>query len=324
MTEFSIIEEYFSGVGPRHRDTALAVGDDAAVIHVPTDMELAISVDSMVVGVHFLANADPAALAHKLCAVNLSDMAAMGADPKWATLTLTLPEIDRTWLSAFSASLKTVAEQYNVQLIGGDTTKGPLNLSITIMGLVPKGKVLSRSGARPGDDVYVSNIIGDSALGLQCLQGQLQLDNEHHAQVIQALEWPTPRVTLGQALREIASACLDISDGLIGDLTHICQRSRVAIEIDVDKLPLSLAYRSYLLSGGDLSAALTGGDDYELAFTASPAVRQAIEQLSDQCKLAITRIGTVSETKPADQKVSLSRAGHAYTLPNTIGFEHFS
>lgn len=326
MTEFSIIEEHCHNVGPNHKETVLGVGDDAAIVAVPAGKELAISVDSMVAGVHFFPNVSPASLAQKLLAVNLSDMAAMGAEPKWATMTLTLPEPDTVWLSEFSNALKHYAEQFRVQLIGGDTTQGPLNLSLTIMGLVPLGKALSRQGAQPNDDVYVSNVLGDAALGLACIRDELQLAADLRASVINALEHPQPRVALGRSLIGIASACLDVSDGLIGDLQHICQQSQVGIEIDVDRVPTSNAYQTYLDNGGNLSAALSGGDDYELAFTAPASKREEIGRLALELEIALSRIGVVNEIAKgrAGQKVSLRQSGKAYTLPNSNSFEHFS
>jgi len=322
MTEFSIIQDYCYGIGPDHKETVLGIGDDAAIVAIPDGMELALSVDSMVSGIHFFADAKPAFLAHKLLAVNLSDMAAMGAEPKWATLAISLPELNESWISEFSKSLKQMAQRYKLQIIGGDTSQGPLNLTLNIMGLLPKGKMISRHGAKPGDDVYVSNVIGDAALGLQCLQGEYNPNSEIRSSLISALEQPTPRVDLGMALIDVASACIDLSDGLIGDLMHICERAQVGIELDVDQLPLSPAYLDYLDSGGSLNPALTGGDDYELSFCAATHQRQQIEQIAERCDIAITRIGKVHEA--VDKKVSLKRSGGAYTLPNAKSFEHFA
>jgi len=322
MTEFPLIKEYCHGIGPDHEETILSVGDDAAIVKIPDGMELAVSTDAMVSGVHFFHNASPESIAHKLLAVNLSDMAAMGAQPKWATLALTLPEFDKLWLNGFYQSLKQVAEHYRIQLIGGDTCNGPLNLSLSIMGLLPKGKFLSRHGAKVGDDVYVSNVLGDAALGLKCLQGEYTPDQDVKAELISALEYPLPRVSLGAALLEVANACLDISDGLLGDLGHICERSSVAIDIDIDRLPLSLNYQAYLNAGGDFAAALTGGDDYELCFCASESKRGILRKIAEQCDVRLNRIGKI--TAQSEKKVSLHCSGTAYTLPDSKGFEHFS
>lgn len=326
MTEFSIIEKHCHEVGPKHKETVLGIGDDAAVIAVPDGSELVVSVDSMVAGVHFFPHVKPASLAHKLLAVNLSDLAAMGAQPKWATMTLTLPDANEPWLNEFSNALKHQADVYGVQLIGGDTTQGPLNLSLTVMGLVPRGKAISRRGAVVGDDLYVSNVVGDAALGLHCMRGDLHCSSELKAQLLDALEHPQARVELGLALSDIASACLDLSDGLVGDVQHICEQSRVAIEVDVDALPLSNAYSNYLAKGGDLIAALNGGDDYELVFTAAESKRSDIAKLAKKLGIALSCIGRVTrEAEQLDQqKVSLRQDGKAYTLPNTQSYQHFS
>ncbi|MBL4671531.1 MAG: thiamine-phosphate kinase [Arenicella sp.] len=320
MAEFSIIEEFCHGIGPDHADTKLGVGDDAAIIAVPAGMELAISADSMVSGIHFFADVSPAKLAQKILAVNLSDMAAMGAEPKWATLVLTIPEFDADWLKAFSDSLKVIATRFNLQIIGGDTTQGPLNLSITIMGLLSQGQALCRSGAMLDDDVYVSQYVGDAALGLAVLSGEVCLTDEYSDAVVSALETPEPRVTLGQSLLGVASACLDISDGLVGDLGHICQQSRVSIDIDAGLIPLSDAYRWFIANGGTLDLALTGGDDYELAFTASPSQRSEIDCIAEQLGISLTRVGSVVAKR--QEAVSVSLEGVKYQLPTS--FEHFS
>jgi len=320
MAEFSIIEEFCHGIGPDHAETKLGIGDDAAIIAVPAGMELAISADTMVSGVHFFADVNPAKLAHKILAVNLSDMAAMGAEPKWATLVLTIPEFDTDWLGAFSDSLKLNATRFKLQIIGGDTTQGPLNLSITIMGLLPQGQALCRSGAMRGDDVYVSHNVGDAALGLAVLRGEARLDGVFRDSVVSALEAPEPRLTLGQSLLGVASACLDISDGLIGDLGHICQQSRVSIDIDAGLIPLSDAYLQYLANGGNLDLALSGGDDYELAFTASSNRRDEIARIAEQLGISLTRVGSVVTKR--QEAVSVSLEGVEYQLPTS--FEHFS
>ena len=322
MTEFSIIEEFCQGIGPEHANTVLSVGDDAAIVSVPKAMELAISVDTMVAGVHFYEDAKPEFIAHKLLAVNLSDMAAMGANPKWATLTLSIPSADRSWLSAFSDSLKQICTQFGVQIIGGDTTQGPLNLSINIMGLLPKGNALCRHGAVLGDDVYVSHTLGDAALGLLCVQGKLSLEKTHQQALITALELPVPRVDLGQRLLGIANACLDVSDGLMGDLAHICERSKVSIELDINAIPISHAYQAYINQGGNLGLALDGGDDYELAFTANINSRAEIDAISNELGIRLSRIGRV--TAPSNVKVAAFDQGAPYELSTTDSFQHFS
>ena len=322
MAEFSIIERFCKNLGASHSETRLAVGDDAAVIAIPEGMELAISADTMVEGVHFFTDTDPALLAHKILAVNLSDMAAMGAEPKWATLALTLPELNEQWIKRFSDSLNNFARAYGVQIIGGDTTQGPLNLCINIMGLLPKGKSLTRAKAKVGDDLYVSNHLGDAALALNCLDQGLQFTGMDLKRLRKSLDTPIPQVDLGQNLLDVASACLDISDGLITDLGHIAKQSRVSFEIDIEQLPLSDQYHQYVSDGGNVDLALSGGDDYQLAFTASPNSHEQINVLSETLDTRLSRIGRVVDEN--DNAVSLFADGRPYTLKNKSGYEHFN
>ncbi|MFT4634786.1 MAG: thiamine-monophosphate kinase [Arenicella sp.] len=320
MAEFSIIEEFCHGIGPDHADTKLGVGDDAAVISVPAAMELAISTDTMVSGVHFFADVSPQKLAQKILAVNLSDMAAMGAEPKWATIALTIAELDTDWLQAFTDSLRAMANRFKLQIIGGDTTQGPLNIGITIIGLLSKGQALCRSGARLGDDVYVSHYVGDAALGLAVMLDQVSLSQANRELTVAALETPEPRVALGRSLLGVANSCLDISDGLIGDLGHICKQSRVSINIDAGLVPVSTAYREYMANGGSLDLALNGGDDYELAFTASASQRANIANIAAQQGILLSRVGLVVSQQ--EHAVSVSLSGQDYIL--SPSFEHFS
>ena len=321
MAEFSIIERFCTNIGVDHAHTKLAVGDDAAIVAIPAGMELAISADTMVEGTHFLPDTDPALLAHKILTVNLSDMAAMGAKPKWATLALTLPSLDEQWLAEFSKALNNLAETYNVQIIGGDTTQGPLNLCMNIMGLLPKGQNLSRSGAGLGDDLYVSNTLGDAALALSCIIGDTAPGGLDLEKLRIALDTPSPQVSLGQALLEIASACLDISDGLIADIGHIAKQSKVSFEIDTNQIPLSAEYQDYLKRGGNLDLALSGGDDYQLAFTAKPIHRAQIKQLSEELGIALSIIGKVVEANATS--VKLLSDNQPYALGSKFGYEHF-
>jgi len=331
MAEFSIIDQFCRDIGPKHSSTKLDIGDDAAVIRPDHGSELAISVDTMVSGVHFFEDVLPERLAHKILAVNLSDMAAMGASPKWATLALTLPKADPEWLSAFSSGLKKTAKRFGLQLIGGDTTQGPLSLSLTIIGTLPLFKALVRSGAKIGDEVYVTNTLGDAALGLALLSGKFELSPLNRAHAIDALETPEPRNEFGQSLLDIATGCLDISDGLIGDIAHICEQSSVSIEIDLDCLPLSSAYEEYIelnkldpKSVSTLNYALNGGDDYELAFTASPEDAAKVLNRADECELSVTKVGQVIERE--SHKVYLCSNGARLNIESsdTKSFEHFS
>lgn len=321
MAEFSIIEKYCRGIGVEHKSTKLNIGDDAAIVEIPNDMELAISVDTMVEGVHFYPDTDPAFIAHKLAAVNLSDMAAMGAKPKWATLTLTLPKQDEAWLAAFSTSLDAIAKQHGLQLVGGDTSQGPLNLSLQIMGLLPKGKALTRNNARVGNDVYVSNTLGDAALALQCIEGSIKYRGQNLEVLRNSLERPEPQVQLGLGLLNIARSCIDLSDGVVADLSHLAKLSEVSIELDVDRLPLSPEYQRYINCGGNIDLALSGGDDYQLAFTASPARRGELIELSKSIAVPITKIGSVVDAQ--NDVIVLMQSGQTYELQKKSGYEHF-
>lgn len=321
MSEFSLINQFCKDIGVKHNNTIIGVGDDAAVVDVPDNMQLATSVDTMVEGVHFFPNANPADLAHKLLAVNLSDMAAMGAQPKWATLALTLPEADLQWLGSFSKSLDSVAKRFGIQLVGGDTTHGPLTLSLNIMGLVPKNKAISRSGAQAGDAVYLSSCVGDAALALKFLQGEVELSDSQAAMVLPALHRPEPQVELGLGLLQLANACLDISDGLVADLAHIAKQSSVTIDVNVDSVPVSKVYQQYLASGGSLDLALCGGDDYQLAFTVSKELRQSVAKLASRLQLELVEIGQV--VTQTGQLVALSQGDKTYQLASDSGYQHF-
>lgn len=334
MAEFSLIERYCQGLGTEHPDTRLSIGDDAAIISVPQGMELAISVDSMVEGVHFSAGLAPADLAHKLIAVNLSDMAAMGALPKWATITLTLPDHDSEWLREFSGSINSMATRFGVELIGGDTTQGPLNVSLQIMGLLPVGKGLRRSGAQVGDDIYISNTVGDAALALHRLQTNVVHGTPSGVDsfLMDALLRPEPQLELGQAMLGLASACIDISDGVVADLRHIARQSQVAMAIEVEKVPLSTAYRD--VCGGDYDLALSGGDDYQLAFTAPVSNAELVQATVKQLAVSVTKVGCVMEASNSpnsalnengfDHLIKLSLNGKPYTLADNAGYQHFT
>ena len=296
MNEFELIGRYFRRPV---RDPALVVGsgDDAAVVRPAPGCELALSVDMLVEGRHFLPATDAEALGHKTLAVNLSDLAAMGALPRWALLAGALPEVDEAWLAAFSRGFFALADRFDVALIGGDTTRGPRNLCVTIIGELPAGSALTRAGARPGEDIHVSGTLGDAALALAALQARAQLDAAALAAIRGRLERPEPRVPLGLALRGVASAAIDLSDGLTGDLQHILEASGVGAELRLDALPLSAALSSRL-AGGEralaLQCALAGGDDYELCFTAPVAMRDAIATIARSLGLPLTRIGTIT------------------------------
>lgn len=292
MSEFSLIQHYFNRSTPT---AVLGVGDDAALVRVGSGMELAVSTDMLVSGTHFYPDADPYKLGQKVLAVNLSDMAAMGAQPRWATLALSLPSEDDAWLEQFSEGFFSLADQYKVELIGGDTTKGPLNLCVTIMGEVPQGKALRRDGAKPGDEVWVSGRLGDAALALAHFQGKQVLTQTSLSEVLKALHTPTPRVALGIALRGLASSVIDVSDGMLADLGHILERSGNAAHVQFAALPVSEHLLPYLAQALGRQCVLAGGDDYELCFTAPLAKHKAIENLSSELDLSLSCIGKIVE-----------------------------
>lgn len=290
MTEFDLIRRFFTRATP---SALLGVGDDAALLNVSSGNVLAVSSDMLISGTHFFPDADPFMLGHKTLAVNLSDMAAMGAAPRWATLAIALPEVDEAWLEKFSAGFFAVAQQYSVELVGGDTTRGPLNLCVTIMGEVPQGSALLRSGAQVGDEIWVSGQLGNASLALAHLQGRIVLNEAEFAACAQALHQPQPRVALGLALRGIANSAIDISDGLLADIGHILDASQAAAEIDFALLPVSSLLQTYLQQQLGKQCTLSGGDDYELCFTA-PVMRHAeLLNISARLELPLTCIGKV-------------------------------
>ena len=290
MSEFDLIRRHFTRATP---GAVLGVGDDAALLRINSGIELAVSTDMLVSGTPFLPDADPFLLGHKTLAVNLSDMAAMGAQPRWATLALSLPQADEAWLQQFSAGFFALAEQHGVELIGGDTTRGPLNLCVTIMGEVPQGKALRRDGAQVGDDLWVSGTLGEAALALAHLQGQAQLSDQDFSSCAQALHQPVPRIALGLALRGVASSAIDVSDGLLADLGHILECSNVGAEIQFAALPLSSVLSAHLTQPLGRHCALAGGDDYELCFTAPSSHRAELKIISARLGLPLTRIGSI-------------------------------
>ena len=297
MGEFDLIARYFTR--PVRR-AALGVGDDCALLAPAPGMQLAVSSDMLVEGRHFFAGTDPERLGHKALAVNLSDLAACGARPLAFTLALALPQVDAAWLEGFSRGLLQLADAHGCELVGGDTTQGPLNICITVFGEVPTGQALLRSGAQPGDDIYVSGTLGEARLALDALRGQFALPANMLAHLRQRLERPTPRVALGLALRGVATSALDLSDGLLGDLGHILRASGVGACIDTSKTINLIAISARSISAtGQFDAdylqqcTLAGGDDYELAFTAAPARRGAVAAAAQASGTAVARIGVV-------------------------------
>ncbi|OCA56394.1 thiamine-phosphate kinase [Photorhabdus namnaonensis] len=276
--EFDLIARYFDRQEINRRDVNLGIGDDCALMTLADKQQLAVSTDTLVSGVHFLPDISPEDLAYKSLAVNLSDLAAVGADPAWLSLALTLPEVDEYWLSSFSDSLFEQLRYYGMQLIGGDTTRGPMSLTLTIHGLVPAGRALRRAGAKNGDWIYVSGSLGDSAAGLALLQNRLQIsDPISHNWLVQRHLRPQPRILQGQALRGLATSAIDLSDGLISDLGHILKASRCGARINLDAIPYSDAMKQYVEPQQALMWALSGGEDYELCFTIPERNRGALE-----------------------------------------------
>jgi thiamine-monophosphate kinase len=329
LSEFSLIDRFFArpAAAARPSDAAtgtLGIGDDCALLAPRAGEMLAISTDMLVEGRHFFPDVAPEALGHKALAVNLSDLAAMGAQPQAFTLAFSLPKADEAWLAAFSEGLFALAERYGCELIGGDTTGGPLNLCITVFGSVPPHTALRRDAAKPGDDIWISGTLGDARAGLGVQRGEWSADSGDAATFRRALERPEPRVALGLALRGVAHAALDLSDGLAGDLRHILERSSVQASVDVDAIPRSDALRR-LAPGIQQRCTLAGGDDYELCFTAPAAARASVEAAGRKAAVAVTRIGTISALQAAEDRPAIhwhDAAGTPLTL-TLQGFDHF-
>lgn len=322
--EFNLIKQYFTRPATH---TDLSIGDDAALIQVTAGHQLAISSDMSVVGTHFYADAAPYDIGWKSLAVNISDMAAMGAKPKWATLSIALPDVNPDWLSAFSAGFFACANAFNIDLVGGDTTRGALNISVTIMGEVPIGKALKRNNAQVGDDIWVSGHLGHAALGLAFLQQKIVLDDETRDIALRALHQPQPRVSVGLALRDIAHTCIDISDGLLADLSHILKASSIYLKssnlmgatLQLENMPCLAILKNRLQEPAIQQAILTGGDDYELCFTAAPEQRQTILALAGQLEVSLTRIGETN----ASGKLTVQLAKQDLNM-TTLGYDHFA
>lgn len=316
LSEFDLIRQFFTR--PVHK-AALGVGDDCALIEGRPGHQLAISTDMLVSGRHFFPDVPPRALGHKALAVNLSDLAAMGAEPRAFTLALALPGADPAWLAELAAGMLKLADDHGCELIGGDTTKGPLTLSITVFGDVPPRHALRRDAARPGDDIWISGTLGDARLALGDCRGEWLLPEPDFTLIRPRMDTPTPRVALGMALRGIAHAALDISDGLIGDLGHILARSAVGAIVDVDALP-----RSEVLAAQPLArqreCVLAGGDDYELCFTAPAGAREDLAGIARQLGLPLARVGSIT---PEPGLRLVDREGSPFTFAGT-SFDHFA
>ncbi|HEY7904367.1 MAG TPA: thiamine-phosphate kinase [Casimicrobiaceae bacterium] len=321
MDEFALIARHFTRA-PRAADVVLGVGDDAAILAAAPGVEWLATVDMMVEGRHFLEGADPRHLGHKLMAVNLSDIAAMGGRPRFALLAVALPADDSAWLAAFSHGLFALADAHGVDVVGGDTTRGPRNLCLTLLGDVPAGTALRRSGACVGDDVYVSGTLGDAMLALAAIEGRTAIAAPALASLRARLDAPVPRVALGQALRGAASAAIDVSDGLSGDLGHLLERSGVGAVVELASLPRSAALDAKLRSAerdAALAWLVAGGDDYELCFTAPASHREAVAAASRAAGVAVARIGRIVA---GDALILQDERGQPLA-PLPRGFDHF-
>lgn len=320
-SEFALIQRFFTKQDVKRSDVLLGVGDDCALLRVPPGESLAVTTDTLVSGVHFFADTDPESLGHKALAVNLSDLAAMGARPAWITLALALPEVNSHWLSAFCRGLFNLAQRFAVQLVGGDTTRGPLTITIQACGFVPDQNALRRDGATPADRIYVTGTIGDAALALAAIKNHWTLSDIHLSHLQARLLHPIPRVKQGLQLRGLASAAIDISDGLAQDLKHILQRSGVGATLDVDHLPRSQALQTSLQAEDAIALALTGGDDYELCFTVPPQHQSRLQSLAAHWDCACTEIGVI-EAQPGlrYQRIDNNR----FYLSSGTGYDHFA
>ncbi|MGH8284016.1 MAG: thiamine-phosphate kinase [Gammaproteobacteria bacterium] len=317
MHEFELIQRFFSTGSVRRDDVRLGIGDDAAILRVPEGRELAVSVDSLVSGVHFPAELAADSVGHRALAVNLSDLAAMGAQPAWALLALTVPENNEHWLEDFTRGFFALAKRFGVALIGGNLAHGPLNVSVTVHGFIPAGQALTRKGARPEDQIFVSGCLGDAAAGLEKLQAGA--DAHDQDQCVRRFGFPEPRIAAGLALRGIASAMIDISDGLAADLGHILETSGVGARIDVERLPLSPSLLKQCSREQAQTMALSGGDDYELCFSVPPERLALLESRKAKLGCAVTPIGEVT---PAGSLRITGQDGSDWPL-NRTGYQHF-
>lgn len=319
-SEFDIIRRFFSNQQADRSDVALGIGDDAALLSPPAGQTLVVTSDTLVNGVHFPESTSPESIGFKSLAVNLSDLASMGAEPAWFTLAITLPESDEVWLDQFANGLFELANHFNIQLVGGDTTRGSLNITIQAMGFVPEGQAIARSGAREGDAVYITGTLGDASAGLQIIQGKISVSDSIASDLVERLEKPSPRIVEGLALRNLASAMIDISDGLSADLGHILTASSVGADISVENIPISYALQRLELTN-TRQLAVTGGDDYELCYTVPVANEKEVQQKLDALGCRWSRIGTITS-----QSGSLRWLDHAGNELNwgRMGYDHFT
>jgi thiamine-monophosphate kinase len=318
MNEFKLIDAFFKKAALTRKDVIFGIGDDAACLEVPVGHHLLVSTDTLVAEVHFLSTWDPYAIAWKAVMVNVSDMAAMAAEPCWMSLALTLPTLDLQWLERFTKGLHAALRQYNIALIGGDTTRGPLSMTLTIHGLVPAGKAVRRSGAKPGDEIWVSGELGAAAQAVKFLDQAQQIDSNDFAQLLQKLQYPNPRIDLIPLLQQFASSAIDISDGLSGDLYHICEESDVGACLDLMSIPVHPLVKNYQKEKA-VNLALHGGDDYELCFTIPTSQHDSFLQALKEYKLNCYQVGVIENEKGL--RGSYKR-GQVQTI-SSRGYSHF-
>lgn len=319
MNEFDLIKNYFAEQTEHRGDVICGIGDDAAITRLPANHELVVTTDTLIAGVHFPETTQPYDIGYKALAVNLSDLAAMGATPAWITMAITLPHTGENWLQSFCDGFFTLANRHQVQLIGGDLTRGPLSITLQALGFIPPQQALLRSGAKPGDLIYVSGYLGDAALALRFLQKKVQLAEIYRRGVLERLNRPEPRIATGESLREIAHAAIDISDGLAADLNHILEQSQAGAVVYVDQLPLSEALTHSLPLAEAVTLALTGGDDYELCFTLPAEKRVQAEKKLSSLPCRYTCIGEITIKPGLDLRY---QDGRKYNGP-IQGYQHF-
>jgi len=317
--EFALIERYFSALGTLRTDVAIGVGDDGAVLLPPPGQDLIAVVDTLVAGVHFPPDSAPRSVGHRALAVNLSDIAAMGGSPAWSLLAITLPTVDEVWLEEFAAGFGALARASGVQLVGGDTTSGPMSVTVQVLGFVPAGLRLLRSGGRPGDLLFVSGTPGDAACGLTLEQGKLQTPSSQAERILRdRFLFPTPRVALGEGLGGLASACIDVSDGLYADVAKLAMRSDCAAHLELTRLPCSPQLAQCVDAAEARRFTLTGGDDYELCFTVPPSRSAQLDQLAHAVGVSCTQIGCLT----AGSGVTVTEQGTVIEFSHS-GYEHF-
>lgn len=320
MKEFSIIEHFFKEGSYQRKDVETGIGDDCAITNVPEGQSLVVTTDTLISGIHFLEGTCARSVAQKAMAVNLSDLAAMGAEPSWFSLSLSIPEVDENWLAQFAAGLHEMAHYYSVQLIGGDTVQGPLAVTITAQGFIPKGQGLKRSDAQPGDSIYVTGCLGDAGKGLDIMQSGQTVLSENAQYLCERLNFPTPRVLAGTTLRRIANACIDVSDGLLVDLKRVLKASNCGASVQVENIPLSNSLQQSSSKEEAIQYALGSGDDYELLFTISEEQKGNLEVALANSNVKVTCIGHINgHTEQLD--LTLNNNKYEFDLK---GFEHFA